>query len=219
MAAGDIQYLLFCEGTLLRDVGSGRLVAAADLRKVTAEAQQALGAAIDSEDSTAIAMAAVRFQHTVQRVTVSPEVSYQVDEDLLASVRDAYTGRYRIGLVVSDKTAARTALKQASAEAAIDALMMPDEFEQHRIYFSDYAVIVTHQAKARLMMPGVDYVHTYRSADELTAYLQNPTLSLSHGYGEDDPTDPLYAYVTVGIVLVVVVLVWILYLGLRSWFG
>lgn len=212
----DIHYLLLCEGTLLKpkDPKDFRLYNGRE--GAIQKANDELSAAAPN-DSTAIAMAAVRYSHALSQTSQSKDIEYTVDDKLLDLLKQKYVGKYKIGVVVSNKTSAKAALGK-DAEI-LDAIININEIDSHSLYFSDYAVIVIRQTMAKAMMPGVDYVHQYKNAEKLDEYLESPKLSWNYADADGaDVNDPVSVFVIGAGILILLGATWVLYMSLSKLF-
>lgn len=212
----DLHYLLLCEGTLLKPKDPKDFKIFSGREGAIERANDELSAAAPN-DSTAIAMAAVRYSHALAQINSSEDIEYSVDETLLGLIKEKYASKYKIGLVVSNKTAAKNAL--GNEASLIDTIMNVDEVEKHSLYFSDYAVIVIRQTMAKAMMPGVDYVHQYKNAVKLDEYLESPKLSWNYADADGaDVNDPVSVFVIGLGVIILLGATWILYISLMRLF-
>lgn len=212
----QIHYLLLCEGTLLKpkDPKDFKIFNGRD--GAVERANEELSAAAPN-DSAAVAMAAVRYSHALAQINASEDIEYSVDETLLELIKEKYASKYKIGLVVSNKTAAKDAL--GNDASLIDTIMNVDEVEKHSLYFSDYAVIVIRQTMAKAMMPGVDYVHQYKNAEKLDEFLQSPKLSWNYADADGaDVNDPVSVFVIGAGILILLGATWVLYMSLSKLF-
>lgn len=212
----DIHYLLLCEGILLKPKDPKNFKIFNGREGAVERANEELSAAAPN-DSAAVAMAAVRYSHALAQISASEDIEYSVDETLLGLIKEKYAGKYKIGLVVSNKAAAKDALGD-DAEL-IDTIMNVDEVEKHSLYFSDYSVIVIRQTMAKAMMPGVDYVHQYKNAKKLDEYLESPSLSWNYADADGaDVNDPVSVFVIGAGILILLGATWVLYMSLMRLF-
>lgn len=199
---------------MLSAKSDGRFIPPTELKQNIYTKQRLLDEAVERGIAQEIAKAAVQYQHVTQQSVVSDDVRYDVDEGLMELIIGRYSKKYRIGLVVANKLAARQAVELFGATEHIDSFIYPDELDAHNIYFSDFSLIVTTSKFSKLMMPGVDYVHYYRSAMDFEIYMKDPKPSWNYGYDDNDPFDPLNYVVPSLLMIVVMLLAWLLYVGL-----
>lgn len=212
----QIHYLLLCEDTLLKPKDPKDFKIFNGREGAVDRANEELSAA-EPNDSSAVAMAAVRYSHALAQINSSEDIEYSVDETLLGLIKEKYASKYNIGLVVSNKAAAKDAL--GNGASLIDTIMNVDEVEKHSLYFSDYAVIVIRQTMAKAMMPGVDYVHQYKNPEKLDEYLESPKLSWNYADADGaDVNDPVSLFVIGAAIVILLGATWILYVSLMRLF-
>ncbi len=96
---------------------------------------------------------------------------------------------------------------------------MLKELESNPMYFSDYAAIIIKEPLAKALMPGVDYVHNYKSVEKLEKFLDAPDLSWNYSDGDEgDVGDPVSMYIIGAVILAALVATWILYISLMRLF-
>lgn len=214
MDGEDIHYLLFCEGTLLREEVGDVQFKWKEHRAALEIHEKSISNAMSQNDTAAVAMASVRYNHAIVQMGVAKTISYTLDDSLASLVLEEMVGRYRIGIVTSNKAAATKALGPLADK--IDVLMEPDELENNSIYFSDYSVIVMKDSMAKVLMPGVDYVHPYKDAHTFKEYLDDPKLSWNYADPEEaDQNSPYYLLVFALFSLVMIGVIILLYLGMK----